>query len=314
MIKEVVFKGEFWKSCPGTGGGYLCCGYQVLTPLRGCAMYCRYCILQVYYEEKCRVLFSNYADLEREVERKMRSCQGVVRFGTGEFADSLYGEDTLRLSCKVASTLAPYQNAIVEFKTKSDAVAALGSIRRPERVVVGFSVNTPRMIERYEKGTASLGARLSAAGTCEAMGFSVAFHFDPLIWYSGCEKEYREVVRAIYAHVKDRRRIAWCSMGGFRTPLSLKKHLRDSNEHLPLFSGEMLPGTDGKLRYFRPYRVTMYSALLDEFEKHDPGVALYLCMESREIWEATGMAERIPRGLSAYLDSRAEVLLRAAGR
>src|SRR5664279_1874604 len=84
------FRGEFWKPCPGTGGGYLCCGYQIITPLRGCGMYCRYCILQVYFERQTQVQFENYADLEEEVRRKMASWQGVVRFGTGEFGDSLY--------------------------------------------------------------------------------------------------------------------------------------------------------------------------------------------------------------------------------
>lgn len=308
--ESAVFKGEFWKPCPGTGDGYLCCGYQILSPQQGCGMYCRYCILQVYFERQCRVLFENYGDLEREVARKMAAWRGVVRFGTGEFTDSLFDEDVTGISRKIAATLAPYDNVVIEFKTKSANVATLHEIKRPRRAVIGFSVNTPRVIAMFEKDTASLEARLAAARQCESMGFHVAFHFDPIIWYDGWEEEYRSVVSAIYAQVKNPRAIAWCSMGGFRTNPMLKKYLRTRHEHLPLFSGEMIIGKDGKLRYFRPYRAALYRTLLDEFEKHDPAVTLYLCMESMEVWNDCGMAGRIPDGLASYLDARAEEMCR----
>jgi spore photoproduct lyase len=308
MEKE-LFHGEFWKPCPGTGAGYFCCGYQILTPQRGCGMYCRYCILQAYFDNQHPVLFRNYADLESEVAKKMALWRGVVRFGTGEFTDSLFAEDTVGISGKIAATLAPYRNALVEFKTKCGNIAGLRAIRRPERVIIGFSLNTPRMIALYEKGTAPVEKRLAAARECENMGFFVAFHFDPLFWYRGWEEEYRGIVSAIYSHIKDPRKIAWCSMGGLRTNPLLKKHLRAGNEHLPLFSGEMITGSDGKLRFFRPYRAALYSALRDEFERHDPQAPVYLCMESREVWQASGMLERIPDGLTRYLDRRAEELL-----
>jgi spore photoproduct lyase len=239
----------------------------------------------------------------------MKQWRGVVRFGTGEFADSLFAEDTLGLSRKIAATLEPYGNSIVEFKTKSVNIACLREIHKPERAIIGFSLNTPHMIALYEKGTSPLEERLAAARECENMGFFIAFHFDPMFWYRGWEGEYREVVRAIYTHIKNPRKIAWCSMGGFRTNPLLKKHLREGNQHLRLFSGEMIAGSDGKLRYFRPYRAALYSALREEFECHDVHAPIYLCMESREVWEAAGMYKRIPEGLPRYLDKRAEEML-----
>ncbi len=308
-IEQTLFKGEFWKPCPGTCGGYLCCGYQVLTPQRGCGMYCRYCILQIYFDRQCRELFQNYAQLEEEVARKMAVWKGVVRFGTGEFTDSLFAEDKFGLSRKIAATLEPYDNALVEFKTKSVNIGGLAAIKLPQRAVIAFSVNTPRMIALFEKGTALLEERLNAAAQCEKMGFYVAFHFDPMFRYDGWEEEYRSVVKAIYAHVKNAEKIAWCSLGGFRTHPLLKKHLRATNDHLPLFSGEMIIGNDGKLRYFRPICQAFYAAMQDEFEKHDPNVTLYLCMESKELWVASGMMKRIPEGLAGYLDKRAEEML-----
>jgi spore photoproduct lyase len=303
-------QGEFWKPCPGTGSGYLCCNYQILTPLRGCGMYCQYCVLQVYFENQCQVLFQNYTDLEQEIAGKMQSWNGMVRFGTGEFSDSLWAESRLGLSRKIAATLEPYKNVVVEFKTKSANIDTIDSIERPERIIIGFSLNTPRMIDQYEKDTATLKDRFIAALKAEQMGYNVAFHFDPMFVYDGWEQEYCRVVRMIYDTIRNPSRIAWISLGAFRSNPLLKHALRRKNQHLPLYSGEMITGTDGKLRYFRPYRVALYATMQQEFEKHDPDAPLYLCMESRDVWEQAGMIYRIPKGLPAYLDARAEKMLK----
>jgi spore photoproduct lyase len=175
-------KGEFWKPCPGTTKGYYCCGYQIITPLTGCGMYCRYCVLQAYLENQGQVVYENLPDLQKEIERKMATWKGVVRFGTGEFGDSLFLEDTLHLSEKIAAMLEPYPNAVIEFKTKSTNISGLAKIKDPRKVIVGFSMNTPAMIALHERNTAALDERLKAAQQCLDMGFWVAFHFDPIIF------------------------------------------------------------------------------------------------------------------------------------
>ncbi|MBD3391671.1 MAG: radical SAM protein [Chitinivibrionales bacterium] len=302
--------GEFWKPCPGTTGGYLCCGYQILSPLTGCGMHCSYCVLQVYFAHQHQVLFTNFGDLAAEVRRKLEAWpRRVVRFGTGEFADSLYLEDRLGLCRKTAALLEPYDNVLVECKTKSAAVGSLSRIRRPEKVVVGFSLNTPPMVQRHEKATASITERLRAARQCERMGFWVSFHFDPMLWYPGWEKDYRALVDRAFSAIRDPARIAWWSLGGFRTTPSLKTFLGEYGRRTGLFSGEMVLGQDHKLRYFRPVRVDFYRAMREQVEKIRPETTLYLCMESPEVWRDCGMANRIPRGLVACLDDRAIEML-----
>ncbi|MBD3321655.1 MAG: hypothetical protein GF350_11225 [Chitinivibrionales bacterium] len=170
-------------------------------------------------------------------------------------------------------------------------------------------MNTSRIIASYEKDTAPLERRLEAAARCETMGFWVAFHFDPMFRYSGWENEYRRVVQAIYATINNPEKIAWISLGGFRTMPSLKKLHYDNPEYRSMFAGEMVLGEDKKLRYFRPIRVEFYRAMQDEIEKYYPETTLYLCMESPEVWKESGMIKRIPRGLPRYLDSRAEKML-----
>jgi spore photoproduct lyase len=298
-------KGDFWKPCPGTCAGYLCCGYQIITPLTGCGMYCAYCVLQVYLENQGQVLYENLDSLDLEITQKMALQKDrIIRFGTGEFADSLYLEPRLHLCERIASVLEPYENVVVEFKTKSNHVDSLAKIQNPSKVIAGFSLSTERNVRLFETNTASIEQRIAAARKCEEMGFFIAFHFDPMIWYPEWEKDYRETVDRVFSAIKDPRKIAWWSMGGLRSMPSLKKYLEDQNRYLELFSGEMVTGEDGKLRYFRPIRTDFYSAVLDQAVKHYPDIPLYLCMESREVWEECGMLKRIPDGLSAYLDKQ----------
>lgn len=304
-----IQKGEFWKPCPGTTGGYLCCGYQIITPMTGCGMYCRYCILQSYFDRDYRVVYDNFNDLENEVRVKLAKKKGIIRFGTGEFTDSLHTEEQTGLSVKIAELLEPYPDVIVEFKTKSAVVSPLRKIKKPQKVIVAFSLNTHRMMTIMERDTASLEERFAAAKKARSMGFNVAFHFDPIFYYEGWEGEYAEVIDMIYEAVDDVSKIAWISMGGFRTTPALKIFLKEQNTHLPLFSGEMITGNDGKLRYFRPIRTDLYKGMQKAFYRHQSDAPVYLCMESREVWDECGMIGRIPNGLPAYLDDRARSLL-----
>jgi spore photoproduct lyase len=305
-----VNKGEFLKPCPGTAKGYLCCGYQILTPLTGCGMYCSYCVLQAYFDHQHQVVYENFGDLEKEVERKLSAWRGVIRIGTGEFGDSLFQEDNLGLCKKVADLLDPYPNVVVEFKTKSASFKGLSKIKNPRKVIIGFSMNTPAMISMHEQDTAPLDTRLALIKQCENMGFLIGIHFDPIFHYDTGETEYRDVVRRIFGHIKNPEKIAWWSMGGFRTNPALKKLLKTGNRSLPLFAQQdMILGEDGKYRYFRPIRTAYYRALRKEVLVHAPETALYLCMESEEVWKDAGMYDKIPAGLPRYLDIRAEQIL-----
>ena len=308
-IVQTENRGEFWKPCPGTGDDYNCCGYQIITPLTGCGMYCSYCVLQEYHTQNHQVQYTNWDELEREVSEKMTEWEGVVRFGTGEFADSLYLEKKLGLSQKLAKFLKRYKNVLVEFKTKSTNIEPLKNIEDPSKVVIGFSMNTDEMISALEEGTAALDDRLKAASECERMGFWVAFHFDPMVWYPNWEKDYREVVDRIFSTIKNPQKIAWWSLGAFRTMPSLKKTLKKSGRIMPLFSGELVLGTDKKYRYIRSVRTQFFRVMQNQVEKYYPETTLYLCMESPEVWRDCGMQKRIPNGLTAYLDQRAEKML-----
>ncbi|MBF0619974.1 MAG: DNA photolyase, partial [Candidatus Omnitrophica bacterium] len=151
-------------------------------------------------------------------------------------------------------------------------------------IVVGWSVNTPRMIAENEYYTASLEARLDAARQCAKAGYSLAFHFDPMFYYDGWEEEYASVVDAIFQAVPARS-IRWISLGTLRmTPLQ-KKVIENRFPENRILSAELVTGVDGKLRYSGDVRQKMYGRMKEQIlRRADPSTMLYLCMETAHMW------------------------------
>ncbi len=227
----------------------------------------------------------------------------TFRVGTGEMADSLALDGITRYSERLVPAFAALPNGLLEPKTKSDRIGNMEGLDHRGHTVVSWSVNTPAVIASEELSTPGLAERLSAASQCQLWGYRIGFHFDPLIHYEDWERDYEETVREAFGTV-DHRAIAWVSLGTLRfTP-----HLRDTvKRRFPASSipfGEFVPGHHGKLRYFRPIREEMYSKLSGWIRKYAPDTLVYLCIESRLVWERSlGYVPAGAASLSSRLDS-----------
>jgi spore photoproduct lyase len=66
-----------------------------------------------------------------------------------------------------------------------------------------------------------------------------------------------------------------------------------------------VPNPDGKLRYFQPLRIEMYRKMLRWIRRRAPIVKVYLCMESKHVWEQVfGYAPSCEKELGAQLNPR----------
>ncbi|MBI3062985.1 MAG: radical SAM protein [Deltaproteobacteria bacterium] len=278
-------KGDFLKKCPGSDG-QVCCNYFVINFASNCPMECSYCYLQEYLADNPALkVFSNVDDLVAEARALLSRHRGFFfRIGTGEITDSLALDPYIGFSQEVVPFFAEQPNVLLELKTKSDKVEGLLGLDPKGRVVVSWSMNPQRVIDADEHLTASLEERLRAAKRCQEAGYKLGFHFDPMIEYPGWEEDYRAMVERIFA-VVDHRRVAWLSMGVLRETPGLKRIMRRRFSSTRLLSGEQVLCPDGKMRYFQPLRVDMYRKMLGWIREASPTVFVYLCMESKEVWE-----------------------------
>lgn len=292
--------GVFIKNCPGTRV-YTCCGYKILNIGTFCTMDCSYCILQSYFHPPVLQYFVNYDDLLAELDRLFLK-KSVFRIGTGEFTDSLIWEKWTDLCSLLVPKFASQNHAVLELKTKTVCIQRLKQLRHNRKTIVAWSLNTNRIIKNEERRTASLLDRLRAAAACESWNYPLAFHFDPLVIYNGCEDDYRLVIRQIFEHVSAEN-IAWISLGSFRFMPSLKPIIRKRFPESKIIYGEFITGLDGKMRYFKPLRMDLYRKLTNWIREAAPDVPIYFCMEDDEVWEKVlGFIPAERGGLPKMLD------------
>jgi spore photoproduct lyase len=283
MIQEKIHKGPFIKHCPCSPGA-VSCGYFNLNLHTGCPYDCTYCILQDYLEDKTQAVFyTNVGDLEAELREFSRNRKHI-RIGTGELTDSLAFEGKVHYAARILKLAEEYPRIVFEFKTKSDRIGPILAARRPlKNVVVSWSMNPQPIIETEERKTPGLRQRLEALAAVQKKGFLVGIHFDPLLIFPGWKARYLELIRAIRL-VIDPSRVAWWSLGALRFPPSLKRHIFRHRQSI-LFAGELVPGFDGKYRYFKPLRRELFSHVRRTISSQvSSGIPVYLCMEDDEMW------------------------------
>lgn len=295
--------GEFLKNCPGTKE-YRCCDYQVINVGMGCPMDCVYCILQAYLNNPYLTFFVNTEDLFKELIRKIGDYDGnVMRIGTGEFTDSMALDRLTGLSRLLVEFFGRQSKGILELKTKSGYVDNLQDLNHNDRSIVAWSLNGEDIARTEEIRAATLEQRFAAAARCVEWGYSLAFHFDPIIAYPGWESDYRKTIEQLFASVPAER-IRWISLGALRYIPSLKQIGTLRFQHSNIYHHEFIEGLDGKQRYFRPLRIKMYKELYLLLKHYcSDRTCIYFCMESDEIWkEVMGFTPAERGGIRAMLD------------
>lgn len=304
------FYGRRLKPCPGTSR-HICCGYYVVNAVTNCPMDCSYCVLQGYLNNPFLTLYTNWDDLLQEIDTFLsRNFQPLLRLGTGELSDSLALDSVFPLSQILVPFFAERKNGILELKTKSAEVNHLLHLNHRGKTVISWSLNPSKMIAEEEIGTAALGERIDAAERCEKEGYPLGFHFDPILFYEDWEKGYQETIHSLFKRI-DSKRVVWISLGGFRYPPRLKGIAKDRFPKTRIFLGELFPGRDGKFRYFKEIRIEMYRKMVGWLGEVDPGLFIYLCMESQEVWERVfGWAPENSHHLNQLFDERLKAFVR----
>lgn len=295
-------KGRFLRPCPAAGS-YRCCDLAIVHTGEGCPLSCTYCILRAYLQGSPLTVFANQeGQFAHLAEAFSADPTRRFRVGMGQFADSLALEPLTGAAGDMVDFLKDFPNVCLELKSKVADLSWMARAARPDRVLASWSVNAPEVVEIEEPGAASLEERLGAARECARAGFRVCLHFDPVILYPGWRAGYARSVEMILDHLRPRD-VAYVSLGSFRFLPGLAGIIADNPRY---HHGEYAQDLDGKRRLLRPLRVTQLRFLADRLARGGLARALYLCMESDDVWrEVFGRAPGSPGELAARLMARA---------
>lgn len=283
------YQGLFFKRCPGSRPGLMCCNYYVLNWGSQCDMNCSYCYLQSFVNSPVTTLYSNIEDALKELQSfDSATREQKIRIGTGETVDSLSMDDLTLHSRRMIEFFKDYPNWTLEFKTKSAVVDNFLDCEHVGNVVVSWSINPDYVIRKEEHGTAIFFERMNAAEKCVRNGFQVAFHIDPMIHHEGWQKNYAELVDTIASKFTPEQ-VNVISIGSLRFQPEQRHMMKERFGMDSLVnSGEMFKSKDGKLRYDAELRSEMFSFVLNRFKSHSSDWKIFLCMETPETWVGIG--------------------------
>ncbi|MFC1568228.1 radical SAM protein [Candidatus Margulisiibacteriota bacterium] len=275
------------RTCP-CAVGHVSCNYVVISHILGCPYNCSYCFLHTFYGKDEIVVYDNSDDILDQVSNYLQQAKQPLRLGTGQFSDSLALPEAVALGVELVKLFAQQKEHLFELKTKSAQVDQLLDLDHSGRTVIAWSVNPQQIVESDEQGSVSLAERLKAAKKCVKAGYPVAFHFDPIIFYPGWDKDYQTVVDKIFTAV-DPKAIAWISLGALRYAPELSEIItkRFSGSRITFIDHQA--GTDGKMRYSKTRRIELFRKMHELIRSHSKDVYVYLCMESAEVWQAAGI-------------------------
>ena len=264
----------------------------------GCPFDCSYCFLQQYTNFPGIILPANLDDFFNKFDDFYKKIKHIPRIGTGEFCDSLALDEITEYTTKLINFFSN-KDVYFEFKTKSSKIKNILACPPAENIIIAFSLNPQLIITKEEIGTASLKERLAAAQKIQEKGFSLSFHFDPIIYTAEWEKDYKKLIDILYSRLKGP--FKWISLGTLRGPRKLKDVVEQRFPKSNIFYGELFMEKDNKLRYPKFLRKQIYKNMIKWISSYDKKTPIYLCMEDRNTWQAIGKKFNSSRRIEHYL-------------
>jgi len=268
------------------GPSVRCCPYYKLVPIsNGCPYFCTYCYLAFVYRNYAPFIKINinYDTMFKQIRKALAGAGGKVSFNIGEMLDSLALDHITNLTTMLIPFFAGLSRGYLMLLTKSSNIDNLLTVEPNNKTVVSWSLNSRRMIEQHELGTAGLSERIEAARKCQQQGYRIRFRIDPGILYPDWQVDYSDLLERTLTIVKPEN----ITLGMLRL---LPGHFRLAvgaygNRAGELLSHDFVRGaSDHKLRYPPKQRIEFYTHLIDVIRSFDKDVSISLCRETPEIW------------------------------
>lgn len=303
--------------CPVASDKTVCCNLRTIDAVTDCALGCNYCAIQTMFS-------GDHVAVDTNLAEKLRSMrldkQRFYHFGTGQSSDSLLTGNRFGILDALMDFCRTNENVFLEFKSKSSNIAYFEGKFQEDRTVLprnmffSWSVNPQIFIDAEEPHTAPLSRRLRAAKKMVEMGFKVAFHFHPLVYFFDWEKHYRELCDEIFLQF-EAQDIVYFSLGSMTIPRSVRKKIRSSGLRTNVTKNLTHTNPENKLTYPPEIKQRLFGKLYEYLSPFRDRVFFYLCMEEAKYWRSTfgfchetnaafesamlkAIGEKIPGGIS----------------
>ena len=195
--------------------------FYYASSMMNCPFDCEYCYLKGMYPSSNMVVFVNLEDYRSDVLEKLKEGPMYVcaSYDTDLLAmNGLTGHaDFWKELCLAHSDL------LVELRTK----AAVDVSDNISNIIYAFTVSPSEVVERFERSTAPVSARINAAAKAIDKGAKVRLCFDPIIKIPEWKDAYAKLVDECAAAI-DFGMLTDVSVGTFRISADYLNKMRKS--------------------------------------------------------------------------------------
>ena len=183
--------------------------FYYASSMMNCPFDCEYCYLKGMYPSSNMVVFVNLEDYRSDVEEKLK--EGPM------YVCASYDTDLIAMNGLTGHTdfwkdmARAHDSLLVELRTKA-AVQVTDNI---PNIIYALTVSPEEVVERFEKNTAPVGARINAAAKAIEAGAKVRLCFDPVIKIPEWKEAYKKLIDECAEQI-DFDRLTDVSVGTFR--------------------------------------------------------------------------------------------------
>ncbi len=265
-----------------------CRPYYKLVPIsNGCPYCCTYCYLAFVYRKFSPFIKvnTNYDIMFKQIRKALKESTGPVSFNMGEMLDSLALDHITNLTALLVPFFADLSRAHLMLLTKSSNIDNLLKLAPNRQTIMSWSLNSQKMIDSFEPGTASFDERINSALACQKAGYRIRFRIDPGIIYSGWQNDYAELIKKMMTQTSPEN----ITLGMLRILPGhfnlIKQAYRNRGKILSSYL--LVNGaSDFKMRFEPQKRIQFYSFLIDAIRSFDKNISIGLCRETPDVCTA----------------------------
>lgn len=170
-----------------------------------CIFDCEYCYLKGNFKTQYPVIFVNYDEIQHAIQAKIgeereSGYDGQITMYASNYSD-IQGLDELSgFNQHFFPFFEKFNQVLMETRTKSayvDTILKANTSIPPKNTEIAFSLNPEVIIQRYEKWSAPLSARIHAITSLLDKGYKVWLRFLPLLPIDNYEKIYTDFLQSL---------------------------------------------------------------------------------------------------------------------
>ena len=241
-----------------------------------CIYDCRYCFLQGMYSSANYVLFVNYDDFFESISDTIEShASSSLTFYSGYDCDSLAFDKVSGFAKHALDFFSKQPSVELELRTKSIVTSPLMNRNPIKNCIVAFSLSPQKIASILDNKAPSIVRRINALKKLANAGWSIGLRFDPLIYCSGWENMYSNLITDIM-HDLNPSSLHSVSYGPLRFPKKMYKKISSLHPENKLFSFPMME-KGGIVSYGEEIENLMTSFLKMELKKYTTQNKIFRC-------------------------------------